>query len=177
MVFDQVSDAAVCAKIRFATFVRCRFRPALRTDVKSYNMEKKSILLIEDDELDIISFKRILSKFNFAYELYTAFNGIEALELLKQDNSLKPDVIVLDLSMPIMNGFEFLEELQKNSSLSDLNIFIMTTSSETTDRVKAEKYQVKGYFIKPLSYTENTRKSDSMEAFVQFHLRSILTQE
>ena len=76
-----------------------------------------------------------------------------------------------------MNGFEFLEELQKKSSLKALNIFIMTTSSETSDRLRAEKYHVKGYFIKPLSYTENKRKNDSTEAFIQFHLRNILTQE
>jgi len=138
-------------------------------------MKKKIILLIEDDELDIISFQRTLSKFNLEYELSTAYNGVEALIILNDPTQIKPDLILLDLSMPIMNGFEFLEILRKDRNLNELNIFVMTTSSETADRIMAEKYEIKGYFIKPLSYTENTKKADSMEAFVQFHLRNILS--
>ena len=138
-------------------------------------MKKKSILLIEDDELDIISFQRTISKFNIEYELHTAYNGKEALVILTGANAIKPDLILLDLSMPKMNGFEFLKVLRSNAELCNLSVFVMTTSSEPSDRNQAEQYGIKGYFIKPLSYTDNTRKTDSMEAFVQFHLRHILT--
>ena len=140
-------------------------------------MKKKSILLIEDDELDIISFQRTISKFNIEYELHTAYNGKDALEILTGTNAIKPDLILLDLNMPKMNGFEFLEALRGDTNLSDLSVFVMTTSSEPADRQRAEMYGIKGYFIKPLNYTDNKRKADSMEAFVQFHLRHILTHE
>jgi hypothetical protein len=52
----------------------------------------------------------------------------------------------------------------------------MTTSSETNDRTETEQLNISGYIIKPLSYTENTKRADSMDAFVEFHLRKILSE-
>ena len=67
-------------------------------------MKKPTILLIEDDELDIISVERSLKKLESEYELHTAYNGIEALKILRdQNNKLTPDVILLDINMPRMN--------------------------------------------------------------------------
>jgi CheY-like chemotaxis protein len=138
-------------------------------------MKKHTILLIEDDELDVISVQRSLKKLNIPYELHTAYNGKEALEMLTDDKvSLIPDVILLDLNMPKMNGIEFLASLRTNERFKNINVFIMTTSSENNDRVSAEKMGVSGYIIKPLNYG-NSKKTDSMDAFVQFHLRKILT--
>lgn len=141
-------------------------------------MKKPTILLVEDDALDIISVERSLKKLDSEYELYTAFNGIEALRILR-DSSIKlvPDVILLDINMPRMNGIEFLKVIREDENLSDLKVFIMTTSSESNDRSEAEKLGISGYIIKPLNYTDNTKRSDSMDAFVQFHLRKILLDE
>jgi len=140
-------------------------------------MKKPTILLIEDDELDIISVERSLKKIESEYELHTAYNGIEALKILKDSNSLLPDVILLDINMPRMNGIEFLKVMREDKNLKDLKVFIMTTSSEGDDRSEAEKLGISGYIIKPLNYTENTKRSDSMDAFVQFYLRKILLDE
>ena len=141
-------------------------------------MKKPTILLIEDDELDIISVERSLKKLESEYELYTAFNGIEALKILRDPNiGLVPDVILLDINMPRMNGIEFLKVIREDESLKNLKVFIMTTSSEVNDRSQAETLGISGYIIKPLNYTDNTKRSDSMEAFVQFHLRKILNKE
>ncbi|RZJ39529.1 MAG: response regulator [Chryseobacterium sp.] len=138
-------------------------------------MKKPTILLIEDDELDIISVERSLKKIESEYELHTAYNGIEALRLLRDENvGLSPAVILLDINMPRMNGIEFLKVIREDEKLKDLKVFIMTTSSEMNDRAEAEKLGISGYIIKPLNYTENTKRSDSMDAFVQFHLRKIL---
>jgi CheY-like chemotaxis protein len=141
-------------------------------------MKKPTILLVEDDELDVISVERSLKKLESEYVLYTAYNGIEALKILR-DSEMKvtPDVILLDINMPRMNGIEFLKVLREDKKLKDLKVFIMTTSSEEMDRSEAEKLGISGYIIKPLNYNDNTKRSDSMDAFVQFHLRKILFDE
>ena len=138
-------------------------------------MKKPTILLVEDDELDVISVERCLKKLDSEYELHTAYNGIEALKILSDpDGALVPDVILLDINMPRMNGIEFLKVLREDKKLKHLKVFIMTTSSESNDRTAAEKLGISGYIIKPLNYNDNTKRSDSMDAFVQFHLRKIL---
>lgn len=141
-------------------------------------MRKPNILLIEDDELDTISVERSLKKLEIKYILHSAYNGLEALKLLRDaNNPLIPDVILLDINMPRMNGIEFLKILRADEHLKDIKVFIMTTSSESKDRILAEELGISGYIIKPLNYTDNTKRPDSMDAFVQFHLRKILINE
>jgi CheY-like chemotaxis protein len=141
-------------------------------------MQKHTILLVEDDDLDIISVQRSLKKLDTDYELHTAYNGKEALYLLtEQKPNLLPDVILLDLNMPKMNGIEFLRILRNDDKLKHIRVFIMTTSADTADRIATEELGISGYIIKPLNYNDNTKRPDSMDAFVQFHLRKILANE
>ena len=138
----------------------------------------KLILLVEDDELDVISVQRSLKKLNDQYKLYTAFNGIEAMSMLKKDmnkGNRLPDVILLDLNMPKMGGLEFLKELRSNPEFKHIEVFIMTTSSEQSDRISSQELGISGYIIKPLNFTDNNKRVDSMDAFVQFHMRKIFT--
>jgi len=138
-------------------------------------MKKSIILYIEDDELDVISVKRSLSGLENDCELHTAYNGIEALKLIKDDVfPLKPDIILLDLNMPKMNGIEFLKILRNDDELKHIKVFVMTTSAEMHDRQQADQLGISGYIIKPLNYNVNTKRPDLMESFVQFHLRKIL---
>jgi len=140
-------------------------------------MKKHSILLVEDDELDIISVQRSLKKFGSDYELYIAYNGKEAISMLTEGNSnLIPDVILLDLNMPKMNGIEFLRILRNDDRLKHISVFIMTTSAENADRLATDQLGISGFIIKPLNYTDNTKRTDSMDAFIQFHLRKILAE-
>jgi CheY-like chemotaxis protein len=90
---------------------------------------------------------------------------------------LIPDVILLDINMPRMNGIEFLKILRSDEILKNKKVFIMTTSSEERDRSAAEELGISGYILKPLNYTDNNKRSDSMDAFVQFHLRKILLND
>ncbi len=138
-------------------------------------MKKFNILLVEDDELDVISVQRSLKKLDSDYELHTAYNGKEALQYLEK-SAIKPDVILLDLNMPKMNGTEFLKILRGHEKLKHIKVFVMTTSAESVDRSTTEKLGISGYIIKPLHYTDNTKRSDSMDAFVEFHLRKILAE-
>ena len=131
-------------------------------------------MLVEDDELDVISVQRSLKKLEMPYELHTAFNGVEALELLRTMDSL-PDILLLDLNMPRMNGIEFLKVLRDDQQLKDIRVFIMTTSGEQNDRRATENLGVAGYLIKPMGYSTQYDRVNSMEHFVQFHLRNMLT--
>lgn len=141
-------------------------------------MEVKTILLVEDDELDVISLQRVLKKMAGDIKLFTAFNGTEALELLKGKNKIPlPDLILLDLNMPRMNGLEFLEELRKDRDFDSVKVFIMTTSNDEQDRFKTEKLGISGYIIKPLNFTDNTKKSSSMDYFMHFQMNKILGSE
>lgn len=137
---------------------------------------KNNILLVEDDELDVISVQRSLKKLDIQYNLFTAYNGKEALAMLQPENAILPDVIMLDLNMPKMNGIEFLKIIRSDRRLKDLRVFIMTTSAEPIDRTITESLGISGYIIKPLNYKDNNKKTDSMDAFVEFHLRKILKE-
>lgn len=139
-------------------------------------MKRKHILLIEDDELDVISVERSLRKLDQEYELFTAYNGIEALDMLRradESNNPLPDVIILDLNMPKMNGTEFLKVLRTDDKLKHLKVFVMTTSGDEADRKATEQLGVSGYLIKPLNFNNNDKRTDSMDGFFQFHLRKI----
>jgi CheY-like chemotaxis protein len=127
----------------------------------------KRILLVEDDYLDVISVKRALGKLNVEYTLHVAHNGAEALSMLMgssaEDINLHPDIILLDINMPKMNGIEFLEIIKKYYSLSNIKVFIMTTSSEQYDKAAAEKLGISGYILKPLDF-ETTERDESAKA-------------
>lgn len=145
-------------------------------------MGKKVILLVEDDELDVISVQRSLKKLGDDYELITAYNGIEALNILRGKNGKQPldplpDLILLDINMPKMNGIEFLRALRSDDELKYIRVFVMTTSGEEHDRKEMVELGISGYLIKPLNFNNNYKKADSMDAFVQFYVGKILREE
>jgi CheY-like chemotaxis protein len=113
-----------------------------------------SIMLVEDDEVDVMNLKRAFKKNNITNPLYVAGNGIEALETLRKcgtEEMPMPRIILLDLNMPKMNGIEFLKELRKDENLHRLSVFVMTTSNKDNDIIEAYNLNVAGYILKPLS--------------------------
>jgi CheY-like chemotaxis protein len=137
-------------------------------------MNSKTILLVEDDYLDVTSVKRSLSKLNIDYELHVAHNGVDALALLNGNSpdgtKIKPDIIILDLNMPKMNGIEFLGIIKNYYSLKSIKVFVMTTSSEEYDRAAAENLGITGYILKPLDF----EKSKDLPASSTYQLMSEL---
>jgi CheY-like chemotaxis protein len=130
-------------------------------------MKHKKILLVEDDYLDVTSVKRALSKLNVEHTLLVAHNGVDALSMLmgshdesKNGEKIQPDVILLDMNMPKMNGLEFLRIIKKYYSLNNIKVFVMTTSAEEYDKTEARKLGISGYILKPLDFS-NTKKDDS----------------
>jgi CheY-like chemotaxis protein len=110
-----------------------------------------SILLVEDDEVDVMNVKRAFKKGNISNPLHIANNGIEALEMLRNTSKPSPRIILLDLNMPKMGGIEFLKELRKDKNLKNISVFVMTTSNEESDKIDAYNLNVAGYILKPLS--------------------------
>ena len=131
-----------------------------------------NILLVEDDYLDIMNVERELKKINIDHPIHVARNGREALSMLRGEGTEKispaPSVILLDINMPKMNGIEFLTELRLEPEFSHIPVFIMTTSNEETDRMAAQRLNVAGYIVKPLSFDSFERSHSSLDSFSLF---------
>jgi len=111
------------------------------------------VLLVEDDEVDVLNVRRAFSKKNFQQELQLADDGLSALEHL--DKHELPDIILLDLNMPRMGGLEFLKEFnQQGYANKNIDVFVMSTSSEEQDINEAKALGAKGYIVKPLFTNE-----------------------
>ncbi|RYG41693.1 MAG: response regulator [Chitinophagaceae bacterium] len=133
---------------------------------------KPTILLVEDDYLDRMSVERELRKINVHNPLFVARNGREALSMLKgegvQKLNPKPSVVMLDINMPTMTGFEFLAHIRQDPELQDLKVFIMTTSNDDVDRDLAKEYNVSGYIVKPLTFDKFGKEGADIDGFNLF---------
>lgn len=102
----------------------------------------KSILLIDDNAADNRYNQIILEEMNIADKVEIAETGIEALEMLEDKDHPRPDLILLDINMPKMNGWEFLEAYKKlgaaNEDKSKNVVVILTTSMNPEDKAKAD---------------------------------------
>jgi CheY-like chemotaxis protein len=112
-----------------------------------------NILLVDDDEVDVMTVRRAFAKANITNQLYVATDGIEALALLRTDGSpAARRLVLLDLNMPRMNGIEFLREVRGDPALQALTVVVLTTSNEDRDRVDAFQLNVAGYLLKPVTF-------------------------
>jgi len=114
----------------------------------------KSILLVEDDIVDMMSVKRALKEINVTNPLYHVENGIEALEFLADKEKPKPTIILLDLNMPKMGGIEFLSIMKKDETIRRIPVIILTTSKAEYDKIQSYNLGVAGYMIKPVDYQQ-----------------------
>ena len=112
----------------------------------------QKILLIDDDEAFNFLNRLIITGLMPACIVYAAQDGQAALNIIKRDEGC-PDVILLDINMPGMDGFEFLDEFDKLNKCSDhTKIFMLTSSSRDEDRVNVLSHKsVIGYLSKPLT--------------------------
>jgi CheY-like chemotaxis protein len=107
-----------------------------------------SILLIDDDQDDKYFFSMALEDVDPEVQLYTASDGNDALEKLK---FITPDVILLDLIMPGMNGATFLKTIKKNPLLAHIPVIIYTTSLSIFDENEVLKLGAFNIYIKPVN--------------------------
>lgn len=128
-------------------------------------MKVIKVLLVEDDTVDTIDIKRTLDKMNIYYTLYNKKNGEEAVYFLKHEVGDKPedlpDVVLIDINMPRMNGLELLQTIRATEEWKHLKCFIITTSEEKIDKEEAKRLGASGYIVKPLKLNNPS----SMDAF------------
>ena len=116
---------------------------------------KKNILLIDDDYIFNFLNQTILEKIGVTNEIYTALNGKEALNLLGYSSPIRfvPDIILLDLNMPIMDGFGFLEAFKKLNfpHKENVMIIVVTSSEDPNDMVRVRNLGIDHYLPKPVT--------------------------
>jgi len=119
-----------------------------------------TILLIEDDAIEILKFNRSLIKLREVHELIEAHNGENALDILAENSQI--DLILLDLNMPKMNGFEFLKQLRTDPNLKYIPTVVLTTSINRSDLKQAYSIGIAGHLVKPLKYEDYVLKIASL---------------
>ena len=116
------------------------------------------ILLVEDNEGDIFLTMEAFEDYKIRTDISIAKNGLEALDFLFRrgefTNAKKPDLILLDINLPIFNGHEVLKQIKADSNLKEIPVIMLTTSSNQKDIDNAYANQCHGYLNKPLNVEE-----------------------
>ncbi len=128
-----------------------------------------NILLIEDNEGDILLTKEALLEGDILKELQVVKDGWEALLYLekkeKYTSSITPDLILLDINLPKMNGHEVLKKIKSNSNINHIPVIILSTSSSNKDINQCYKNQVSCYITKPVDANDFSKVISSIEKF------------
>lgn len=110
-----------------------------------------NVLVVDDDDVTAECITRSLRKISNRFQFHIAEDGLQALQMLRGEQGAaipKPYLILLDLNMPRMNGFEFLEVLRADPALRDSVVFVLTTSDADADRSRAYNEIIAGYMVK-----------------------------
>lgn len=121
------------------------------------------VLLVDDDLITNFLHKNMIEE-NLTDDIEIASDGKEALDVIHKcmNASICPELILLDINMPVMNGFEFLEAFQKIKEQPKSNVFLLTSSLSIQDLDRAKEYNVKGYLSKPLTEDKLKRLVDTI---------------
>jgi len=127
---------------------------------KIANYYTNKILLVEDNYKDVELIKIALSEYNIEHEIKVVNDGAEALDYLYckgkyQNNTLKqPSLIILDLKMPKLNGFELLAQLKASDNCKQIPVVVFTSSNQDTDIERAYHLGANAFVIKSVDFTE-----------------------
>ncbi len=119
----------------------------------------RPVLLVEDDPNDVELIKKAFDDANLANPVMVARDGVEALNLLRQDGNTghgapTPVVVLMDIKMPRMNGLELLKEIRNDPRLKHIPAVIMTSSRASPDLDEAYKLGVSAYVVKPVDFRD-----------------------
>lgn len=124
-------------------------------------MNNKVILLVEDNPDDVKLTLRAIKKNNILNEVVVAMDGVEALDYLfgtgkyeGRDTRVKPQLILLDLKMPKMDGQEVLQRIRADERTKLLPVVVLTTSSEDKDKIESYKLGANSYIRKPVDFDQ-----------------------
>jgi len=112
------------------------------------------ILLVEDDPDHELLTIRALKKSNVANTVRVARDGAEAIDLLLGDEAVRPQVVLLDLKLPKVDGLEVLRRIRENESTRMLPVVVLTSSDEERDVVRSYQLGVNSYIRKPVNFND-----------------------
>jgi len=122
--------------------------------------EKLSLLLVEDNDDDVLIAQRAFKEFKFITTVHVARDGQEALDMLSASGSrggqkpLRPSIILLDITLPLMDGIAVLKRLKADPSLRTIPVVMLTTSSRNEDIQRSYENGAASYITKPASLEE-----------------------
>jgi CheY-like chemotaxis protein len=114
-----------------------------------------SIVLVEDDIVDVMNLQRAFARENVDASLFVANDGIDGLELLRSDRVPKTRrLVLLDIDLPRMSGIEMLREMRKDEELRSTPVVVLTTSDQEQDLMAAYALHVAGYLVKRSTFPD-----------------------
>jgi DNA-binding response OmpR family regulator len=115
-----------------------------------------NILLVEDDEVDVMTVRRALAVAHVDHDLIVHRTGADALGWLRAETGVErgplPDLLILDLNLPLLSGLELLESVKKIPALAAIPSVVLTTSGQESDVARAFELGAAGYFVKPVDF-------------------------
>ncbi len=124
----------------------------------THKLQAKNILLIEDNPADVRLTREALATANISHRLYTVNDGIHVLPFLNKEDKYsdmpRPDLILLDLNLPLMDGRKVLEKLKTHEHLSRIPVIVLTTSKREEDIAKAYTLHANCYVVKSIDFDQ-----------------------
>jgi two-component system response regulator len=127
------------------------------------------VLLVEDDPGDVTLTKKLLEDVKIALHLDVVNDGVEAMAYLRREvpyaDSIRPDLVLLDLNMPKKDGCTVLKELQQDAALRSIPVVVLTTSDSDSDIERAYGLGANCYITKPVGVDQFAKAINSIENF------------
>ncbi len=114
------------------------------------------VLLVEDNENDVLLTELGFKRLRFAVHLHHVENGRECMRFLRGEGeyagSPMPDLILLDLNLPLMDGWEVMEKIAQDNTMNHIPVVVLTTSDQESDVLKLYKLRCSSYIVKPVDF-------------------------
>ena len=107
--------------------------------------EGKKVLIVDDSKVERLILKEILTELKFS--IFEAENAVEGIQ---KANEIKPDLILMDVVMPGMNGFQATRQIISNESMKDIPVIMCTSKNQATDKIWGQRQGAKAYIVKPI---------------------------
>jgi CheY-like chemotaxis protein len=132
-------------------------------------LKPANVLLVEDNEDDVELTLEALNNSKLQVKIHVVSDGMTAMTFLRREGEYagaqRPDLILLDLNLPRMDGREVLKEIREDPKLTDIPVVILTTSEDEEDILKAYLLHANCYITKPIDFSQFTRIIKQIEGF------------
>jgi len=127
------------------------------------------ILLVEDNDADVVLTQEAFKEAKVRNDLYVVPDGVEAMAFLRKEvpyqDKPRPDLILLDLNMPRMDGRKVLEEIRKDPQLMSIPVVVLTTSQAEEDIIRSYSLYANCYISKPVDFTQFMKVVQAIEGY------------